>query len=238
MRSSVRTNAARPVGSGVAALLIAALAATAIPAVAGSVFASARMAPAPAGTHAAPPADGEQEQDHVNARPTRPVRLTPRIGPPGTQVSLIVASMPAMTPVQLALGATGTGFEALALGYTTIDGDLQESVVVPEWSKPEETHRFIVFNLYFTAILAESAIFHVTDADGAVRRTGTVVQAGPGCLALEDADGERYRLTGATSALTAGEELSLQGTLTESTAGCGEGLSLDLHLRSLADVRR
>lgn len=177
-----------------------------------------------------------QEQTHVDRRPGRPVEISPRIGPPGTEVSLKVASMPAMTPVQLALGATGTGFEALSLGYTTMDGDLQESVVVPEWSKPEETHRFIIFNLYFTTILAESAIFHVTDADGAVARTGTVMELGPGCLVLEDDDGERYRLKGATSGLAVGNRASVQGMLSESTEGCGEDLSLDLHLRSSPDT--
>lgn len=172
-------------------------------------------------------------QDHVNARPNRPVVVSPRLGPPGTQVSLRVLSMPAMTPVQLALGATGTGFEALALGYTSMDGELQELVVVPEWSKPDETHRFIIFNLYFTAILAESAIFHVTDADGVVERVGTVAQSGPGCLFLEGDDDERYRLRGATDELTVGDAVSLAGRLVESTEGCGEDLSLDLEIRSI-----
>ena len=177
--------------------------------------------------------ESQEAQDHVRARPSRPVQITPRLGPPGTEVSLRVVSMPAMTPVQLALGAT-SGFEALTLGYTTIDGDLSESVVVPEWSTPTETHRFIVFNLYFTAILAESAIFHVTDAEGRVERSGTITESGVGCLVLEDDDGERYRLSGEISDLAVGNRVSLTGTLAESTDGCGDDLRLDLRLAGRA----
>jgi hypothetical protein len=101
---------------------------------------------------------------------------------------------------------------------------------VPSWVQRDQTHRFITFNLYFSRILAESMIFHVTDADGRVVRTGVVGVAGSDCLALEGDDGERYRLTGATGELEAGSRARLEGTLTEAPAGCGEELTLELRL--------
>jgi len=169
-------------------------------------------------------------QQHTAARVGRVVEISPRVGPPGTEVTLKVGSMPSLTPVQLAIGATRSGFEAIALGFTTIDGDLEAAVVVPEWTKPEQTHRFIAFNLYFSAILAESPIFHVTDADGHVMRAGTIGSAGAACPTLEGDDGERYRLRGALGNLQAGEQVRLEGVLTEDDTGCGEGLSLDLQV--------
>lgn len=164
-------------------------------------------------------------------RVARVAAISPRIGPPGTHVTLKVEGMPALTPVQLAIGATHTGFEALLLGLTTVDGDLQESVEVPAWARRDQTHRFIVFNLYFSAVLAESAIFHVTDTDGLVVREGEVRRAAPACLTLEGDDGERYHVIGATGELEVGARARLEGTLTESPQMCEEGLSLDLELR-------
>lgn len=186
----------------------------------------------PPHTAAADAAAPAPAQAHEGGHVTRVVEVTPRIGPPGTMVTLTVGRMPALTPVQVALGATRTGFEALALGLTTIDGDLQESVEVPDWAGGEQTHRFIVFNAYFSAILAESAVFHVTDADGGVVREGEVGSAGPACLTLEGDDGERYRLAGATANLQAGSRARLEGVLSEAPEGCGEGLSLNLEVRS------
>jgi hypothetical protein len=171
-------------------------------------------------------------QQHVDARAGRVVEISPRVGPPGTEVTLRASSMPSLTPVQLAIGATRSGFEAIALGFTTIDGDLEAVVTVPDWAKPEQTHRFIAFNLYFSSILAESPIFHVTDAAGRVVREGTVGSAGAACPTLEGDDGERYRLTGDTGDLRVGEHVRLQGPLSENDAGCGEELWFDLEVAS------
>lgn len=160
----------------------------------------------------------------------RVLEVSPRIGPPGTPVTVKAVGMPSLTPVQLSLGATG-GFEALALALTSIDGEVEGVLEVPEWAQRDETHRFIAFNLYFTAILAESAIFHVTDVDGVVEREGEIGRAGEACLTLEGDDEERYRLTGATDGLVVGGHAQLEGVLSLSTEGCGEELTLALELR-------
>ncbi|MCH7825673.1 MAG: hypothetical protein IH849_12795 [Acidobacteria bacterium] len=169
---------------------------------------------------------------HVR-RVVREVELSPRLGPPGTRVILRASLLPALTPVQLVIGGTQSGFEGLALGQTDADGNFEGVVEVPSWSKRDQLHRFIVFNLYFSTVLAESAIFHVTDADGVVVRNGELGSSGSECTTLEGDDGERYRLIGATDELEAGNRVVVEGVLSESDEGCGEGLSLDLTLISI-----
>ena len=172
-------------------------------------------------------------QSQAHQRVVRLVELSPRFGPPGTSVTLTVRLMPAMTPVQLSIGGTQSGFEALALAQTSPDGDLEETVELPAWTKRDRPHRFIVFNLYFSTVLAESGIFHVTDADGTIVREGAVGSSGGDCPTLEGDDGERYRLIGATQGREIGDRVVVEGAISESDEGCGEGLSLDLTIISL-----
>jgi len=172
------------------------------------------------------------QSQHIQ-RVVREIELSPRLGPPGTVVSVRASLLPALTPVQLVIGGTQSGFEGLALGQTDADGNFNGVVEVPSWSKRDQLHRFIIFNLYFSTVLAESMIFHVTDTDGAVVREGEIGSSGTGCTTLEGNDGERYRLIGAMDELEAGNRVVVEGVLSESDEGCGEGLSLDLTLVSI-----
>ena len=172
------------------------------------------------------------QSQHIQ-RVVREIELSPRLGPPGTVVSVRASLLPALTPVQLVIGGTQSGFEGLALGQTDADGNFDGVAEVPSWSKRDQLHRFIIFNLYFSTVLAESMIFHVTDADGVVVREGDVGSPGTECTTLEGNDGERYRLIGATDELEAGDRVVVEGVLSESDEGCGEGLSLDLTLISI-----
>lgn len=169
---------------------------------------------------------------HVG-RVVRAVEQSPRIGAAGTQVTLNARGLPALTPVQIVIGATRLGFEELALAQTSIDGEMEATVVIPEWSKRGQPHRFIVFNVYFSSVLAESGIFHVTDAEGKVVREGWVGTSGSACVVLEGDDGEGYRLIGPTDRLQIGDRASVEGVLRESEDGGGEGLSLNLELDSI-----
>jgi hypothetical protein len=176
---------------------------------------------------------GGQEAGDRAHQPMRPTELSPRLGPPGTPVTVTAGLLPAITPVQLAIGATRSGFEGLALTLTDPNGALAETVTVPQWARRDQIHRFILFNLYFTAVYAESGIFHVTDANGRVVREGEVDTSGPACPTLVGDDGERYRLTGATEGIIAGARVVVEATLSESDEGCGEGVSLNLEILSI-----
>ncbi len=172
-------------------------------------------------------------QDQHIRRVVREMERSARLGPPGTVVSVKTGLLPALTPVQLVIGGTQSGFEGLALGQTDAEGNFEGVVEVPSWSKRDQLHRFIVFNLYFSTVLAESTIFHVTDADGAIVREGHIGSSGSECTTLEGNDGERYRLIGATDELEAGTRVVVEGVISESDESCGEGLSLDLTLVSI-----
>jgi hypothetical protein len=148
-------------------------------------------------------------------------------------VTVTAGLLPAITPVQLAIGATRSGFEGLALTLTDPNGALAETVTVPQWARRDQIHRFNLINLYFTAVYAESGIFHVTDADGKVVREGEVGSSGPACPTLVGDDGERYRLTGAAAGREPGERVIVEATLSESREGCGEDLSLSLEIISI-----
>lgn len=145
--------------------------------------------------------------------------ISPRFGPPGTQVTVASGLMPAITPVRLGIGATRIGFEALAELLTTPTGEFTVPVVIPEWATVERSHRFILFDFYFNPIAMSDAFF-VTDANGVFRRSGRVVREGVPCVSLRDVDGELYTLAGETAALVEGARVTVEGKLAESSE-CG-----------------
>ena len=174
-----------------------------------------------------------QEPGERTHQPLRPTELSPRFGPPGTAVTVTAGLLPAITPVQLAIGATRSGFEGLALTLTDPNGALVETVTVPQWARRDQIHRFILFNLYFTAVYAESGIFHVTDADGRVVREGVLGSSGAACPTLAGDDGEHYRLGGGTEGLQPGARAVVEAILSESNEGCGDEVSLGLEIISI-----
>jgi hypothetical protein len=145
--------------------------------------------------------------------------ISPRFGPPGTQVTVASGLMPAITPVRVGIGATRIGFETLAELLTTPTGEFSVPVVVPEWATTERSHRFILFDFYFNPIAMSDAFF-VTDANGVFRRAGRVVREGVPCVSLRDVDGELYTLAGETSSLAEGARVMVEGKLGESS-DCG-----------------
>jgi hypothetical protein len=173
--------------------------------------------PPPAAGQASPPAGALD----------RPMTLAPRSGPVGTRVTVRGEEFPSITAVQVAIGGTRSGFEALALTLTSMDGELSETVVVPDWVSPEGTHRVIVFDTWFRNILAMSPLFHVTDAEGRLVRRGEVVRASGGCVELRGEDGGRYLLEGSGSEVRVGARVEVEATVAPaSDGGCGDALTL------------
>jgi hypothetical protein len=155
----------------------------------------------------------------------RPTHMSPASGPPGTLVTLRTSLLPALTPVQVALGGTRSGFEALTLALTDRHGNLVEQVVIPEWARRDGTHRFVVFNAYFSQVYATTGLFHVTDKEGRLLREGEVTQAGPGCPALAGVDNEIYHLQGHPHPLEVGARIVVVGEIVES-GECPGGVTL------------
>lgn len=146
----------------------------------------------------------------------RPVDMTPASGPSGTRVKLEATLLPALTPMQVALGGSRFGFEQLTLALTDQNGTLSVTVEIPEWAAKDRTHRFILFNAYFTSVYAATPIFHVTDADGRMQREGEVTWTGPECVTLTSSDDEVYNLVGELEGLDMGERVVVEGWIADS----------------------
>jgi hypothetical protein len=146
----------------------------------------------------------------------RPASMNPASGPPGTRVDLEVSLLPALTPMQVAIGGTRFGFEELILTMTDQHGDLAVTVEIPEWAAAERAHRFIIFNAYFTSVHAATSLFHVTDSEGKIRRQGEVTWSGPECATLTSADDEVYDLVGELEGLEMGARVVVEGWILNS----------------------
>lgn len=157
--------------------------------------------------------------------------VSPASGPPGTMVTVSSALMPHLTPARVAMGATRIGFEALAELLTSATGDFEVQVTVPEWTRWDRNHRFILFDFYFNPIAASDAFF-VTDAEGRLRREGQVIREG-GCLAVRDIDGEVFAVAPDAEGqqglrLEEGARVVVTGTLVAAPPECGERPALRL----------
>jgi murein DD-endopeptidase MepM/ murein hydrolase activator NlpD len=70
------------------------------------------------------------------------VSLAPGSGTVGTTVTVSAKGLPADTAVVIGGGAPRTAYEVLQQARTTVDGTLQASVRIPDWSTGQE--RFVV----------------------------------------------------------------------------------------------
>ena len=143
--------------------------------------------------------------------------MEPRMGPPGTEVSLYTENIPLQARVVVGLGAIGTGFEELGTGAQGEFGEIGATVHVPESATWDRAVVFIIFNGNF-APTGLSDPFHVTDGDGRVQRTGIVLAREAGCVTFEDRDGYAYTLTGDLGGSGPGDHLIVEGTASRSVA--------------------
>ena len=141
--------------------------------------------------------------------------MEPRMGPPGTEVSLYTENIPLQARVVVGMGAIGTGFEELGAGDQGEFGEIGATVNVPESATWDRAVVFIIFNGNF-APTGLSDPFHVTDAAGRVQRTGTIVGEENGCVTFEDRDGYMYSLAGDLGDAEPGDSVILEGAVSRS----------------------
>ncbi len=152
--------------------------------------------------------------------------VEPRSGPPGTEVRIYSENIPPQGKVLVGIGAIGVGFEVLSEGTQGRWGDVTAALAIPESAPWDRSIRVIFLNGLFSPI-ALSDPFHVTDQDGLVRRVGSVVRDGAGCVALEDDHGDIYALDGSPDALAPGSEVAVEGRWT-SGGDCGADGTLEV----------
>lgn len=154
--------------------------------------------------------------------------VSPGSGRAGSFVTLKATGMPAITPVRIGLGATEVGFEEIAQVMTSETGELSLTVTVPSWTKPNLTHVFIVFDIYFVPI-AVSDEFYVLAPDGTVVREGRITNpvgecSSPGLLTNQ---GMLYTLVGDLAGFEAGDRVIVEGGVAESTL-CPQGATIEV----------
>lgn len=157
---------------------------------------------------------------------TRVTTFSPRSGPAGTDVLVQTSSLPAVTPVQITIGGTRSGFEVLSQLMTDRHGEMSDTVTVPAWAKRDGTYMFIVVDMYFEP-LAASEIFHVTGPKGTILRQGRISEHRAPCPVMRGEDGELYALTGEIGHLESGDTVIVEGTIVESTV-CTHGTTIEV----------
>ncbi len=159
-------------------------------------------------------AQAEVVEGHAPTRRIQTIR--PRSGPPGTRVSIETGGLPAITPTRIGLGAAQFGFEEIGQELTTQRGRLDMTVEVPEWAHRDQPTVFIVFDFYFRP-LALSNYFHATDNDGMLLRRGKIIHIGEPCSLLLGRYGDVYALENETGDWEVGDEVVVEGSLTQSS---------------------
>ncbi len=155
-----------------------------------------------------------------------PPTISPQSGSSGTEVTVSAIHLPAITPVQIGVGAIGTGFEVLDQLMTSPEGEITHTVQVPRWATRDRSHVFIVLDIYFRP-LSMSGPFHVTDRNGLVSRAGRVMTRDSQCVTMLGGDDQLYSLTGDLRGLRPDDEVIVEGGLAENSP-CDQGVALDV----------
>ena len=135
--------------------------------------------------------------------------ISPMSGPVGTRVEVYSDNMPLEATYHVGVGATRSGFESLYEATQLDLGTISVTLPIPEKVSWERPIVFVAFNAVFSPI-AMSRPFHVTDGEGRIQRTGTVIRTDGQCVTFRDVDRFAYELTGRTATLESGQEAVLR----------------------------
>lgn len=156
--------------------------------------------------------------------------VTPRAAAAGDVVWIHTAYLPPSTPVQFMLGALRAGFEIVVTRVTDpsgrINGQDSIQVTVPDWVTTDRPYLMIATDADYKP-LGAADMFHPTDANGFLQRTGEVKVDKAGCPVLTGQADEIYFLSGDTSGLRSGDRVRVVGRATESGA-CGAGTTIEI----------
>ena len=150
--------------------------------------------------------------------------MAPRSGPPGTLVSIHTENLPLQGSVHIGVGAVGAGFETLARSTQGEWGEISASVRIPLDATWDQPLFLIIFNGNFSPT-GISDPFHVTNADGMVRRRGRITDEGGDCVTMRDEDDTFYTLTGELGSVQPGDEVVVEGVYIDSGA-CPQGSTI------------
>lgn len=153
-------------------------------------------------------------------------QVSPMSGPPGTEVTVFTENLPLQAKVHLGVGATRTGFEALHEAEQGMWGEVSGTITIPETAPWDRAVLLVAFDAIFAPI-GLSEPFHVTRADGLLKRTGRVTDEGVECLAMRDGDDFLYTLIGDVGALAPGDSTVVEARYVEASI-CQQGTTLEV----------
>lgn len=156
--------------------------------------------------------------------------VSPAKGPAGSVVTVRATALPPGTPVQVMIGALRSGFEVIAITVTDEEGNISIedslSLTVPDWVASDRSYLFIVTDRQYNP-LAVADVFHVTDANGMVKRAGRIMHEPTDCPVLTNDAQELYFLTGSPGEVSPGEEVVVEGPIVD-TEVCGKGTTIEV----------
>ena len=152
--------------------------------------------------------------------------IEPLHGPHGTVVTVYTENLPLQARVHVGVGATRTGFEALAEGEQGMWGEVSGTIAIPETAPYDRALLIVAFDAIFAPI-GLSDPFHVTRPDGTLQRTGRITDEGVECLAMRDGDDFVYTLVGNTEGLSAGDLVVVEARYVEMSI-CQQGTTLEV----------
>lgn len=172
----------------------------------------------------APPAEAQRRVAPDSLRMIQ--EIEPLHGSRGTVVTVYTENLPLQARVHVGVGATRTGFEALAEGKQGMWGEVSGTISIPETAPYDRALMIVAFDAIFAPI-GLSDPFHVTRPDGTLDRTGRITDEGVECLAMRDGDEFLYTLVGNTEGLSAGDPIVVTARMVEMST-CQQGTTLEV----------
>ena len=167
---------------------------------------------------AAAPLQGQIAPEQLRRDVHEPT-ISPRFGPPGTEVTFRAVEMPYAQMLLVGVGVLGGGgHQMVGQGGSDADGVFELVVKVPEWAEPGTSHYFFVATADQRP-RAMAPVFLVSDADGVVRASGEVGEADGACGRVLTVGTDRFGLVGETGGLREGASITVEGTVVE-RPGC------------------
>ena len=159
---------------------------------------------------------------------TSAATVKPRSAAAGETVWIQTAYLPPGRAVQFMMGALRDGFEVLSTQMTDergkVGGADSIAIKVPTWVTRDKPYLMIVTDEYYNP-LGVADMFHPTDRNGVLVRTGKFLSEVPSCPSLTGDSDEIYYLTGDTSSLKPGDRVKITGRVLPA-GPCGKGTTI------------
>jgi hypothetical protein len=161
--------------------------------------------------------------------PSKPA-VSPRGGPAGSEVTVTVEGTMPFQNVRFGFGSLSQ-YQVIGRADSDGGGKVTVALRIPDWAEVDRLHYVVAsFGNEYPRVVSEP--LHVTDADGTARIYGTISEQGMSCLNLDGPEKTLYTLEGETGLWSAGQRVSVIGTVGSGPPSCG-GPGLPILVREI-----